>query len=141
MCIIVSQFNVLVTEQLLEGALESLTADGVAADDIDVLHVPGAWEIAPAAGRAVARGYDAIVALGCVVRGETAHFDYICRSVTDGLTRLQERHGVPIGFGVITAENLPQAMARAGGEVGNLGQQAARAALEMSDLYRRMDDG
>ena len=140
-CVIVSQFNVMVTERLLEGALESLAEDGVSPADIDVLRVPGAWEIAPAASRAVGRGYDAIVALGAVVRGETAHFDYLCRTVTDGLSRLQERTGIPVGFGIITADNLSQALERSGGQVGNLGQQAARAALEMADLFRRLDDG
>jgi 6,7-dimethyl-8-ribityllumazine synthase len=85
-CIVVSQFNVMVTDRLLEGARDELRENGVASDDIDVIHVPGAWELTSGVRSAVRRDYSGVLALGCVVRGETAHFDYICSSVTQGLT-------------------------------------------------------
>ena len=138
-CIVVSQFNVMVTERLLEGARAELAANGVGSDDVEVIFVPGAWEITPAVRLAARRGYAAILALGCVIRGETAHFDYICSSVTEGLTQLQLAQDIPIAFGLITAENLGQAFERAGGSVGNLGSQAALAALEMADLAAQLE--
>lgn len=137
-CIVASRFNPMVTERLLDGARQTLLERGVAPEDLDVVRVPGAWEIAPAADRAARLEYDAIVALGCVVRGETAHFDYICRAVTDGLTRVQLVSGVPVGFGVLTAESIAQALERSGGAVGHAGARAAEAALEMCDLFARL---
>ena len=139
-CVIVSQFNGMVTERLLEGARDRLREAGVTDEDVDVLFVPGAWELAPVAARALDDDYDVVVALGCVVRGETPHFDYICEAVSRGLADLGLRHRTPIAFGVITAETLEQAFERAGGSVGNLGVQAATAALEMADLYRLLDE-
>jgi len=135
----VSQFNVMVTERLLAGAREELLANGVASDDIDVIHVPGAWELTSAVRSATRGRYAGILALGCVVRGQTPHFEYICLSVTKGLTHLQLSQDIPIAFGLITAEDLAQAFERAGGSVGNLGSQAALAALEMSDLARQLE--
>lgn len=137
-CLVVSQFNVMVTDRLLTGAREEFSSHGVAVEDIDVIHVPGAWELVAAVRWAAVRGYDGIVALGCVIRGETAHFDYICQATTEGLTRLQLEADAPIAFGVLTTEDLPQALERSGGSVGNLGSQAALAALEMSDLARQL---
>lgn len=138
-CLVVSRFNQLVTARLLDAARSELLRGGVREEDLDVIHVPGAWELTAAARRATTRGYDGIVALGCVIRGETPHFDYICRAVTDGLTALARRQAVPIAFGVLTVESLEQAVARAGGEVGDLGASAAEAALEMADLFARLD--
>ena len=140
-CIVVSRFNLMVTERLLEGARAELARKGVAEEDVDVIHVPGAWEITAAARLAAERGYDAIVALGCVVRGETAHFEYICRSVTHGLTELALRGTPPIGFGVLTTDTVAQALDRSGGEVGDQGASAAAAALEMADLWARVAEG
>ncbi len=108
---------------------------------MDVVFVPGAWELTPAARRVSAMGYDAIVALGCVVRGDTPHFDLICRSVSEGLTLLNTVQQTPIVFGVLTTDNMTQALDRAGGKVGNLGSQAAEAALEMSDLLTKLGEG
>lgn len=139
-CIVASRFNMMVTDRLLDGAREALEEHGVAPGDIDVVRVPGAWEIPPAAARAAVSGYDAIVALGCVVRGETPHFEYICRAVTDGLGRVQLRSGTPIGFGVLTTESLAQALERTGGSVGHAGRQAAEAALRMRDLLDRLPE-
>lgn len=137
-CLVVSRFNQMVTSRLEEEALRRLEERGVDPEAVDVVRVPGAWEITPAARRVREMGYDAIVALGCVIRGETPHFDYICRSAAGGLTALNREGGPPISFGVLTTEDLGQAMARAGGEAGNLGAAAADAALEMADLFARL---
>nr|WP_310780544.1 6,7-dimethyl-8-ribityllumazine synthase [Candidatus Palauibacter scopulicola] len=137
-CILVSRFNSRVTERLLEGAARATLECGVAEKDVDIVYVPGAWELPLAAQRAVTRGYAAIVALGCVIRGETAHFDHVSRAATDGLAKVQLDSGVPIGLGVLTPDTLEQALARAGGELGNAGSEAARAALRMADLHERL---
>jgi 6,7-dimethyl-8-ribityllumazine synthase len=129
----------MVTDRLIEGAREELLRRGVAVPDVDLVRVPGAWEIPVAAAQAAAGSYDAILALGCVIRGETTHFEHISRTVTDGLSRLQVRSGIPIALGILTTESLAQALARAGGEVGHIGVQAAEAALEMCDLLSKMD--
>jgi 6,7-dimethyl-8-ribityllumazine synthase len=137
-CIVASRFNLMVTDRLVDGAREALRAGGVAEDAVDVVSVPGAWEL-PFAARSVAvRGYDAIVAVGCLIRGETAHFDHVSRAAVDGLLRVQEECGVPIGLGILTPDTLEQALARAGGKVGHAGIQAAEAALEMADLVDRL---
>ncbi len=133
-CILMSRFNLIVTDRLLDGARQTLLERGVAEDRLDVISVPGAWELPPAARIASGRGYDAIVALGCIIRGETAHFDHVGRAAIDGLARVQLRSGVPIGLGILTPDDMTQAMARAGGEVGHAGVQAAEAALEMVNL-------
>lgn len=137
-CILVSRFNSRVTERLLEGAARTALECGVAEEDLDVVYVPGAWELPLAAQRAAARGYAAIVALGCVIRGETAHFDHVGRAATDGLAKVQLDSGVPVGLGVLTPDTLDQALSRAGGELGNAGSEAARAALRMADLHARL---
>lgn len=137
-CLVVSRFNQIVTSRLAEDARAELLRRGVEEEDVDVIHVPGAWELTSGARRALARGYDGIVALGCVIRGETPHFEYLCRAATSGLTALCGEQGTPISFGVLTVDTMAQAMARAGGEVGNQGVAAARAALEMADLFDRL---
>jgi 6,7-dimethyl-8-ribityllumazine synthase len=138
-CIVASRFNPMVTDQLVDGARSELLRRGVAEASLDVICVPGAWEIPAAAARAATGPYDAIVALGCVIRGETTHYEHIATAVTDGLTRVQLQTGIPIALGVLTTESLEQALARAGGEVGHLGVQAAEAALEMCDLFSRLE--
>ena len=137
-CILVSRFNTQVTQRLLEGAVRLLLESGMAEADLDIVYVPGAWELPLAARRAAERGYAAIVALGCVIRGETAHFDHVSRAATDGLAKVQLDSGVPIGLGVLTPDTLDQALARAGGELGNAGTEAARAALRMADLHQQL---
>ena len=137
-CIIVSRFNLIVTDKLLEGACATLLEHGVTEENLDVVSVPGAWELPSAAQDASTRGYDAIVALGCVIRGKTAHFDVVSRAATEGLARGQHETGIPIGLGILTPDNMVQAMARAGGKVGHAGIQAAAAALEMADLIDRL---
>jgi 6,7-dimethyl-8-ribityllumazine synthase len=133
--VVVSRFNHLVSVRLLEGCTAELARRGVAADDVHVAWVPGAFEI-PQAARALAdtRRYDAIVALGVVIRGGTPHFDYVCQGVTDGVREVMRDTGVPVAFGVLTTDDVEQALDRAGGEHGNKGRDAAQAALEMARL-------
>lgn len=133
--IAVASFNEVVTERLLQGATEALVAAGVADDDITVCWVPGAFEL-PLACRWLAESgrVDAVVMLGAVVRGGTDHYEYVCSGVTDGAMRLGLDLGVPVGFGVLTCAEMDQALARAGGDAGNKGADAAMAALAMADL-------
>lgn len=135
--IVVARFNRSVTEQLLAGALEALAKHGVAAEDVDVVRVPGAFEV-PFAARALAAAarYDALVCLGAVVRGETPHFEYIAAEVTRGLGRIMDDHRIPIAFGVLTTDTIEQALARAGAGHGNRGYEAAVTAIEMASLGR-----
>ena len=136
-CIIVSRFNRVVTEQLEAGAVEALRRHGVAAEDIDVVAVPGAWELPYAARLAGQREYDGIIAIGCVIRGETPHFDYVCLAATRGLEAAGRSCDAPIAFGVLTTNTLEQALQRAGGTAGHKGEETALAALEMSQLRER----
>ncbi|MBV6521447.1 MAG: 6,7-dimethyl-8-ribityllumazine synthase [Gemmatimonadaceae bacterium] len=140
-CVVVSRFNERITRALHDGALDALLKHGVALDDIDVYWVPGAWELPTAVRRAIASGrYDAAIALGAVIRGETAHFDYIAGESSRGLAQLATEFEVPIGFGLLTCDDVGQAEARASGSHGNKGWDAAMAALEMADLLGRLDD-
>ncbi len=135
--VVVSRFNRSITAPLLAGALEALAVHGVAADDVVVAHVPGAFEI-PFAAQELARTgrYHALVCLGAVVRGETPHFDYICAEVTRGLGRVIAEHRLPVAFGVLTTDTIEQALARAGEGHGNKGYEAAVTAIEMAQLAR-----
>ena len=137
--IVVSRFNELVTDRLLAGAQACLEQHDVASDDVVVYSVPGAWELPLAADRILrAGGFDGVIALGCVIRGETPHFDYVSSGATNGLLRVALDHGAPVAFGVLTTDDTAQAMARAGGKAGNKGWEAALTALEMVDLYARI---
>lgn len=134
-----SRFNDPVTARLLDGALAALRASGVAESDVSLLEVPGAVELAFAARLAVERlGVDAVVCLGAVIRGETDHYDHVCRMAADTIARAAEETGVPVAFGVLTCEKLEQALARSGKDGGNRGGHAALAALEMALLKRRL---
>ena len=137
--IVVSRFNETVTRRLVEGALDALRKHGGASDAVDVVWVPGAWEL-PAATRALlaTERYDAIVALGAVIRGETPHFDYVAGEASRGLADAGADFDVPIGFGLLTTDTMEQAEERAGGSHGNKGWDAALAALEMVDLLERL---
>ena len=138
--IIASRFNEPITSKLLDGALDALKRHGAAPDDIDVVWVPGAWELPMAARRLLATDrYDALVAVGAVVRGETPHFDYVAGEAARGLAQAGAEYDRPIGFGVLTCDTMQQAEARAGGDHGNKGWDAALAALEMADLLERLD--
>src|SRR6266542_1374614 len=138
--VIASRFNEEITRKLADGAMETLVAHGVAFDHIDMIWVPGAWEL-PLAARAAAGTdrYDAIVAVGAVIRGETAHFDFIAGEASRGIADVGREFEVPIGFGLLTCENDEQAEERSGGAHGNKGSDAALAALEMADLLDRLD--
>ena len=138
--VIVSRFNESITQRLLEGALDALVRHGVAFDDVDVFWVPGAWEL-PAAARRVAAAdrYDALVALGAVIRGDTPHFDFVAGEASRGLGAASADFDIPIGFGLLTCDTMAQAEARAGGEHGNKGWDSALAALEMADLLDQVD--
>jgi 6,7-dimethyl-8-ribityllumazine synthase len=138
--VVASRFNEAITSKLLAGALDALKRHGAAPDDIDVVWVPGAWELPMAARRLLATDrYDALVAVGAVVRGETPHFDYVAGEAARGLAQASAEYDRPIGFGVLTCDTMQQAEARAGGDHGNKGWDAALAALEMADLLGRLD--
>lgn len=137
--IAVSRFNDFFTRQLLQGALDTLTRHGVKEENIHVAWVPGAFELPLAAKTLAETGlYDAVVALGCVIRGATPHFEYVCSQAAAGLNRAALDTGVPVAFGVITADNLEQATERAGTKMGNKGIEAALAALEMAGLIKEI---
>ncbi|HLA15036.1 MAG TPA: 6,7-dimethyl-8-ribityllumazine synthase [Gemmatimonadaceae bacterium] len=140
MVVVASRFNEPVVKKLVDGALEALVKHGVSFDDIDVVWVPGAWELPLAARLLLAsERYDGLVAVGAVIRGETAHFDYIAAETSRGLADISMQSETPVGFGVLTCDTDEQAEARAGGDHGNKGWDAAVAALEMVDLANRID--
>ena len=133
--VVVSRFNHLVSAKLLDGCARLLAERGAAPDDVHVAWVPGAFEIPLAARTLAASGrYDAVVALGVVIRGGTPHFDYVCSGVTDGVREVMRDTGVPVAFGVLTTDDVDQALARSGGAHGNKGEEAALAAIEMARL-------
>ncbi len=144
--VIAARWNAVITERLLEGALDALLRSGAKRSDLGIIRVPGAWEI-PAAARILAnlapeRGRpDAIVALGCLLRGETAHYEAIYNEVARGIGQCQQETGIPHSFGVLTCETLEQALNRAGIKAGNKGFEAATAAIEMVSLRRKIEQG
>jgi 6,7-dimethyl-8-ribityllumazine synthase len=136
--IVVSRFNEFITEQLTRGALETLEKRGCPPENIQIVKVPGAWELAIVARQLASQQYHAIVALGAVIRGDTPHFDYVAGGAADGLNRASLDTGVPIAFGVLTTDDLQQAMDRAGGKSGNKGAEAADVAIELANLLREL---
>ncbi|KYH32514.1 6,7-dimethyl-8-ribityllumazine synthase [Neomoorella mulderi] len=136
--IVVSRFNEFITSKLLEGALDALNRHGADPAAIDVAWVPGAFEIPLAAQKMTARGYDAIICLGAVIRGATPHFEYVAAEVTKGIAQVSLNSGVPVIYGLITADNIEQAIERAGTKAGNKGFDAAMAAMEMANLFKTM---
>jgi 6,7-dimethyl-8-ribityllumazine synthase len=140
--ILVARFNSEITERLLEGARRCLAEHGSEEESVDVHWVPGAWELPQAAARVSESGkYDAIVTLGCVIRGETPHFDFVCDEANRGLGVVARASRVPIVFGVLTTDDRPQALARAGEGPTNKGYEVALAALQMVALYRKVGGG
>ncbi len=137
--IVVSRFNEFITRQLLEGALDGLRRHGVAAEDVDVAWVPGAFEI-PLVAQRLARSnkYDALICLGAVIRGATAHFDYVAGQAAAGVANVAVQAGVPVVFGILTTDTVEQAIERAGTKAGNKGYEAALAAIEMATLMRQL---
>lgn len=137
--IVASRFNERVVRDLISGAVECLAQHGASLENIVVVRVPGAFEIPQALRRlAATREYDAYIALGVVIRGETPHFDYVCGEAASGISAFSNDHKVPVGFGLLTCDTTEQAEARAGGKAGNKGWDAALAAIEMADLWQRL---
>jgi 6,7-dimethyl-8-ribityllumazine synthase len=137
--IVVSRWNAVITDRLLQGALDGLYRSGAARRDVEVIRVPGAWEIPLAARKAAAKGnVDGVITLGVLLRGETAHYEAIYNEVSRGIGQSQQETGIPHAFGVLTCENLEQALNRAGVKAGNKGFEAAIAAIEMVSLGRKM---
>jgi 6,7-dimethyl-8-ribityllumazine synthase len=138
--LVVARWNETVTSRLLSGAEECLVRHGADREALTVVRVPGSWELPLAASRVAAtRKFDAIVALGALVRGETPHFDVLAAATAKGLVQAGMAAGIPVIFGVLTCDTLEQAMDRAGGKAGNKGWDAALAAIEMAGLYKRLD--
>lgn len=140
--IVVSRFNSFITERLLQGAVDALERGGAAGKDVDVVHVPGSFELPLAAKKLALTGrYDALIALGCILRGETAHYDYVCSETARGLQLAQIDTGIPIMFCVLTCDTLEQAIDRAGLKGGNKGFEAGFGAMEMAQLSRKLRGG
>lgn len=138
--LVVSRFNSMISERLLEGALDCLRRHGARDSDLEIVRVPGSWEIPIAlAWVAEARRFDAIIALGCVIRGGTPHFDYVAGEVTKGAATIALQHRVPVLLGVLTTDTIEQAVERAGTKHGNKGFEAAMAAIEMVSLKKQLD--
>ncbi|MCE5636495.1 6,7-dimethyl-8-ribityllumazine synthase [Staphylococcus pseudintermedius] len=138
--VVVSRFNDLITGRLLDGAQDALRRHQVAEDSIDVAYVPGAFELPIVAKKMAQTGkYDAVVTLGCVIRGATSHYDYVCNEAAKGIAKASDDTGVPVIFGVLTTENIEQAIERAGTKAGNKGAESAVGAIEMANLLRQMN--
>ena len=137
--VVVARWNSDITEPLLEGALRALTAHGVAEESVAVVRVPGAFELPLAANKLAKSGqYAAVICLGCVIRGGTPHFDYVCSECTRGIGEVALQNNLPVAFGVLTTDDLPQAQARSGDNDENKGAEAALTALEMVALFRQL---
>ena len=138
--IVAARFNEFITNKLLGGTLDGLTRHDVREEDIEVAWVPGAFEIPLIAARMAKSGkYDAVICLGAVIRGSTSHYDYVCNEVSKGIASVSLETGVPVLFGVLTTENIEQAIERAGTKAGNKGYDCALSAVEMVNLIREME--
>ncbi len=139
-CVIVSRFNEFISSKLLSGALDSFVRLGVDEKNIDIIWVPGAFEISLAAKKAAqTKKYCAIVTLGAVIKGSTSHYDYVCAEVSKGVASVSLSEGLPVIFGVLTTDNIEQAIERAGTKAGNKGADAAKSAIEMANLMRNLN--
>lgn len=136
-CIILSRFNDFIGSKLLSGAVDELKRHGVADENIDIVKVPGAFEIPLAAQKCAKSGkYNAIITLGAIIRGATAHFEYVSAELSKGIAQISLQTGIPVIFGVLTTENIEQAIERAGTKAGNKGSDAAKSAIEMANLMK-----
>ncbi|MCQ9278106.1 6,7-dimethyl-8-ribityllumazine synthase [Staphylococcus borealis] len=136
--IVVSRFNDFITNRLLDGAKDTLVRHGVEEGNIDVAYVPGAFEIPLVSKKLAEKGaYDAIITLGCVIRGATSHYDYVCNEVAKGVSKANDVSDTPVIFGVLTTESIEQAVERAGTKAGNKGAEAAVSAIEMANLLKQ----
>ncbi len=139
-CLVVARFNSFVVESLLAGAVDTLKRHGAQEADLTIVRVPGAFELPLALEKIAAKGeYDAIVALGAVIRGGTPHFEYVAGECVKGMAQVNLKHGVPVAFGVLTVDTIEQAVERAGTKAGNKGAEAALSAIEMVNLLRCLD--
>jgi len=138
--VVVSRFNSFITDRLLEGAIDCLVRHGAEESNIDVVKVPGAFELPLVAKMLARKDYDAIIALGAVIRGETPHFDYVAAEVSKGIAAVSLETGKPISFGVLTTDTVEQAIDRAGTKAGNKGWEAALSAIEMANLLRKVGE-
>ena len=139
-CLVVSRWNSFVVESLEKGAIDALLRHGASESDLTIVRVPGAFEMPVAIERIAAKGgYDAIIALGAVIRGGTPHFDYVAGECVKGMAQVSLKYGLPVAFGVLTVDSLEQAIERAGTKAGNKGAEAAMSALEMVNLLRQID--
>ncbi|PLX60972.1 6,7-dimethyl-8-ribityllumazine synthase [Sedimenticola selenatireducens] len=139
-CLVVARFNSFVVESLLDGAIDALKRHGASDADITIVRVPGAFEMPLVLGKLAAKGgYDAIVALGAVIRGGTPHFDFVAGECVKGMAQVTLKHQVPIAFGVLTVDTIEQAIERAGTKAGNKGAEAAMSAIEMVNVLRQID--
>ncbi|UWF57720.1 6,7-dimethyl-8-ribityllumazine synthase [Staphylococcus hyicus] len=137
--IVVSRFNDFITSRLVDGAYDALKRHQVKEDDIDIAYVPGAFELPIVAKKMAQSGkYDAIITLGCVIRGATTHYDYVCNEAAKGIAKASDDSGVPVIFGVVTTENIEQAIERAGTKAGNKGAEVAVGAIEMANLLKTL---
>jgi 6,7-dimethyl-8-ribityllumazine synthase len=140
--IIVSRFNNLITKHLLEGATDCLIRHGAKDANITVVHCPGSFEIPQVAMQlAKSAKYDALICLGCIIRGETPHFEYVASEATKGVGQVALQFGVPVAFGILTTENLAQALERAGAKAGNKGWDAAMTAIELVNTFKQLSGG
>ena len=138
--IVVSRFNEFITSKLLGAAIDTLERHGAAASNITTVWVPGAWEIPPTAKRLAGSGrFDAVICLGCVIRGDTSHYDHVCQGAARGIAEVGLSSDIPVVIGVLTTETLEQAINRAGAKAGNKGVDAAMTAIEMANLYAKLD--
>ncbi|MBQ2611855.1 6,7-dimethyl-8-ribityllumazine synthase [bacterium] len=138
-CIVISRFNDFIGSKLLEGALDELKRSGVQDKNIDIVKVPGAFEIPIIAQKcALTKRYDGIIALGVIIKGSTQHFEYVSAELSKGIANVSLQTGVPVMFGVLTTDNLEQAIERAGTKAGNKGSEAARGAIEMANLIKEL---
>ena len=136
-CIILSRFNDFIGSKLLDGAIDELKRHGVTNENIDIVKVPGAFEIPVTAQKFAQSGkYNAIITLGAVIRGATAHFDYVSAEVSKGIAQVSLQTGIPVIFGILTTDNIEQAIERAGTKAGNKGSEAAKSAIEMANLLK-----
>jgi len=139
-CLVVSRWNSYIVESLEKGAIDALRRHGAKDDAMTVVRVPGAFEMPVTIDRIAAKGgYDAIIALGAVIRGGTPHFEYVAAECVKGMAQASLKHGVPVTFGVLTVDSIEQAIERAGTKAGNKGAEAAMSALEMANLLRQLD--
>ncbi|MEM6512256.1 MAG: 6,7-dimethyl-8-ribityllumazine synthase [Pseudomonadota bacterium] len=140
LAIVASRFNDFIVESLIKGALHALKQHGASESDLEIIRVPGAYEMPLAVSRvAQSRRFDGIIALGAVIRGGTPHFDYVAGECVRGLSSAMHEHGVPVGFGILTVDTIEQAIERAGTKAGNKGEEATLAVIEMVNLLRRLD--